>query len=173
LLGSRADTLARDRHGRTPLHVVAFAGAIEVLRTLVEGGGDIHAREADRSDVITIAAVADNVPLRDVALQIGGNPRAIMSHYDGTALSAAAHLGHDGIVRTLIKAGAPLDRVNNLGRTALTEAVVLGNGGPRHVACARALVEAGAKRSLGDRQGLTPRAHAERRGYDAMVAELR
>jgi uncharacterized protein len=34
--------------------------------------------------------------------------------YDGSALIAAAHLGHDGVVRQLIAAGAPLDLVNNL-----------------------------------------------------------
>jgi hypothetical protein len=31
LLGSRADAHARDGHGQTPLHVAAFAGAIEAL----------------------------------------------------------------------------------------------------------------------------------------------
>ncbi|HSL79483.1 MAG TPA: ankyrin repeat domain-containing protein, partial [Pseudolabrys sp.] len=36
---------------------------------------------------------------------------------------AAAHLGHDEVVRTLIAAKAPLDHVNNLGWTALLEAV--------------------------------------------------
>ena len=37
-----------------------------------------------------------------------------------------------------------LDHVNNLGWTALMEAVVLGDGGPRHLSTVRALVEAGA-----------------------------
>ena len=38
------------------------------------------------------------------------------------------------IVRELIRAGAPLDHVNNLGWTALIESIVLGDGGPRHTA---------------------------------------
>ena len=42
------------------------------------------------------------------------NPKAITSRYDGTALIAAAHLGHAEVVRTLIAAKAPLDHVNNL-----------------------------------------------------------
>src|SRR3712207_7682794 len=42
----------------------------------------------------------------------GADPRAITSPYDGTALIAAAHLGHDGVVRELIRAGAPLDHVD-------------------------------------------------------------
>ena len=107
-----------------------------------------------------------------LAIALGGNPRAITSRYDGTALIAAAHLGHDDVVRALIAAGAPLDHVNNLGWTALMESVVLGDGGPRHVATAKALVAAGASRTIADRGGVTPLQHAERLGYAAMIDAL-
>ena len=70
--------------------------------------------------------------------------RNVTSRYDGTALIAAAHLGHVEVVRELIRAGAPLDHVNNLGWTALIESIVLGDGGPRHTATLKALVDAGA-----------------------------
>ena len=73
------------------------------------------------------------------------------------------------MVRALITAGAPLDHVNNLGWTALIEAVVLGDGGPRHVETVRALVQAGANADLADRQGVSPLAHARRRSYGALV----
>jgi ankyrin repeat protein len=106
------------------------------------------------------------------AIEIGGDAKAITSPYQGTALIAAAHLGHDEVVRRLIKAGAPLDHVNNLGWTALIEAVILGDGGPRHVASAAALVAAGARRDIADRQGRTPLDHARSRGFAAMVALL-
>jgi len=65
--------------------------------------------------------------------RIGGNPGNVTSPYDGTALIAAAHLGHHEVVKALVDAGAPLDHVNNLGWTALIEAVILGDGGPRHI----------------------------------------
>ena len=69
------------------------------------------------------------------------------------------------MVRILAEAGAPLDHVNNLGWTALLEAVILGDGGPRHVAVLRILVAAGAAVDLADRQGVTPLAHARARGF--------
>ena len=69
------------------------------------------------------------------------------------------------MVRTLIEAGAPLDHVNNLGWTALIEAVVLGDGGARHQATVEALVKAGADRSIADRNGATPLELAKQRGY--------
>jgi ankyrin repeat protein len=76
------------------------------------------------------------------------------------------------IVRELIRAGAPLDHVNNLGWTALIESIVLGDGGPRHTATLAALVDAGANVNLADRGGATPLALARGRGYREMVALL-
>jgi ankyrin repeat protein len=173
LLTAGANPNQRDAAGRTPLHVAAFRSQYEALRALVAGGGDIDAQENDRYDVITIAAVKDDVRMVKLAVELGGNAKAITSRYDGTALIAAAHLGHDGVVDALIAAGAPLDHVNNLGWTALMEAVILGDGGPRHTACVRSLLAAGASKSIGDRSGVTPLQHAERRGYRAMVELLR
>jgi hypothetical protein len=116
--------------------------------------------------------VADDVPTLKVALELGCSAKNITSRYDGTALIAAAHLGHAEVVRTLIAAGAPLDHVNNLGWTAVIESIVLGDGGPRHTATLKALVEAGASTKLADRQGRTPRELARGRGYKQMVALL-
>jgi uncharacterized protein len=62
--------------------------------------------------------------------------------------------------------------MNNLGWTALLEAVILGDGGSRHVSCARALLEAGASASIADRQGVTPLGHARQRGYGEMIRIL-
>jgi ankyrin repeat protein len=172
LLAQGADVKARDSYGRTPLHVAAYARQQEALRALAKAGADPNALESDRYDIITIAAVADDPVTLRTALDIGGNPRNVTSRYDGTALIAAAHLGHDEVVRILIKAGAPLDHVNNLHWTALIESIVLGNGGPRHVATLKALVEAGASTTLTDRGGATPLALAKGRGYGEMVAIL-
>jgi uncharacterized protein len=104
-----------------------------------------------------------------VALEIGGKAANVTSPYEGTALIASAHLGHDKVVAELIKAGAPLDHVNNLGWTALIEAVILGDGGSRHVSVVKALVEAGADVTVADRSGVTPLDHARQRGYTAMA----
>lgn len=163
---------ARDSSGRTPYLVATYGSHGEAMRVLVAAGADPRAKEGRNYDAITIAAVRDDPDTMSLAIRLGGNAAEITSPYLGTALIAAAHLGHDEVVRRLIKAGAPLDHVNNLGWTALIEAVILGDGGPRHVACAKALVDAGAKRNLGDRQGITPLEHAKSRGFAAMVRLL-
>jgi ankyrin repeat protein len=159
--------------GRTPLHVASHARQREAIVVLARAGARLDAFENDRYDAVTIAAVADDVPTLALLLSLGANPGQTTSRYDGTALIAAAHLGHDEVVRRLIAAGAPLDHVNNLHWTALIEAIVLGDGGPRHQRTLVALVDAGANLQLADRQGHTPLQLATARGYGAMVETLR
>ena len=171
-LAATADLNARDGNGRTPLHVATFARQRNALRALVKAGANIDLLDKDRYDGVTIASVADDEETLRVLLSLGASAKQVTSRYDGTALIAAAHLGHDGVVRQLIAAGAPLDHVNNLHWTAAIEAVVLGDGGPRHQATLKALINAGAKLQLADRQGSTPLQLARARGYTAMVQML-
>ena len=162
----------RDGHGRTPLHVATFARQRAAVRALARAGADLSALENDRYDAVTIASVADDEETLRVLLALGASAKLVTSRYDGTALIAAAHLGHDGVVRQLIAAGAPLDHVNNLHWTALIEAIVLGDGGARHQASLKALLDAGASTRLADRSGASPLQLARGRGYGDMVHML-
>ncbi len=173
LANDGADVNARDRRGRTPIHVAAFASEDETLRALANAGADMNALEHQAYDVVTITAVADDPELMSLAIELGNDPGLTTSPYDGTALIAAAHLGHVEVVKRLIAAGAPLDHVNNLNWTALIEAVVLGDGGPDHIETVRALVEAGADRSITDRSGRTPLELAEAYGFSEIAGIIR
>jgi ankyrin repeat protein len=171
LVAQGADLNARDAAGRTPAHVAAFASNDAALEALAMAGANMNALEDGIYDVLTIAAVANDPDMVSLALRLGNKPDLITSVYDGTALIAAAHLGHHEVVRRLIEGGAPLDHVNNLGWTALIEAVILGDGGPDHVQTVRHLVDAGADVAIPDRDGVTPLQHAEGRHYQA-IAEI-
>ncbi|MCB1542491.1 MAG: ankyrin repeat domain-containing protein [Rhodoblastus sp.] len=171
-LASAGGLDARDTNGRTPLHVATFQRRPDMAKALITAGANHALLDNQLYDAVTIAAVQDDEPTLRALLASGASAKLTTSIYDGTALIAAAHLGHDGVVRELIRAGAPLDHVNNLGWTALIEAVILGDGGRRHVETVRALVDAGAKRDIADRQGVTPLRHAQARGYSEMVALL-
>ena len=169
---SRAALEARDAHGRTALHVATFARQQAAVRALLAAGADTGAFEDGRYDAVTIAAVANDEETLRVLLGRGASAKLVTSRYDGTALIAAAHLGHDGVVRQLIAAGAPLNHVNNLHWTALIEAIVLGDGGARHLRTLQALLEAGADTQLTDREGRTPLQLAKGRAYEPMVRAL-
>ncbi len=172
LIAGKADVNARDPYGRTPLHVATYARKGDAVRALVKAGANMNLLERDRYDAVTIASVANDEDTLRVLLSLGASAKLITSRYDGTALIAAAHLGHHGVVKQLIAAGAPLDHVNNLHWTALIESIVLGDGGPRHVETLRALVNAGANLQLTDRGGYTPLRLAKPRGYREMAEIL-
>jgi hypothetical protein len=171
-VASNADLNARDAYGRTALHIATFARQREAIRALAQAGAMLDLLENDRYDAVTIAAVANDEETLRVLLSLGASAKQITSRYDGTALIAAAHLGHDGIVRQLIAAGAPLNHVNNLHWTAVIESIVLGDGGARHQATLLALVEAGADVRIADREGRTPLSLAKARGYREMERML-
>ena len=164
-----ADLEQKDRAGRTSLHVAVFASKHDAVRALAGAGADLNALEDRAYDVVTIAAVADDLDMLDLCLKLGANPGNVTSPYEGTALIAAAHLGHHDVVKRLIEGGAPLDHVNNLNWTALIEAVVLGDGGPDHIETVRALIEAGADQTITDREGVPPLELAKARGFEEMV----
>jgi ankyrin repeat protein len=99
LAAGGADLNARDNAGRTPVHVATFAGQPQALRALAEAGADMNALDGEAYDAVTIAAVADDPELLSLALALGNRPDLVTSRWDGTALIAAAHLGHDEVVR--------------------------------------------------------------------------
>jgi len=169
LIEEGVDLEKRDSAGRTAVHVAAFASNEEALKVLAGAGADMNALEHRAYDVVTIAAVANDSEILLSALGLGNRADLITSPYVGTALIAAAHLGHYQIVDILIKHGAPLDHVNNLGWTALIEAVILGDGGPNHTQTVKSLLKAGADRSIADNGGVTPLEHATNREFTKIV----
>ena len=172
LVSAGRDINAHDGNLRTPLQVAVYTHRYDAARALMKLGADANALDAQKYDIVTIASVDNDVRMLKIALDGGCKATNITSPYHGTALIAAAHLGHADVVRMLIAAKAPLDHVNNLGWTALIESIVLGNGGKNHTDTLEALVKAGANVNIADREGNTPLTLAKRRGYKEMVAIL-
>ena len=106
-----------------------------------------------------------------MTLQRGADLTSV-NRFGGTALIPAAHYGHVEAVGALLETPIAVDHINRLGWTALLEAIILGDGGPRHTEVVRLLVEAGADVNLADGSGVTPLAHARQRGYREIIAIL-
>src|SRR5262245_32216178 len=84
----------QDSKSRTPLHVAVYLKQREAARVLLRLGANPNALDIDRYDVVTIAAVANDLEMLKTLLDGGASAKNITSRYDGTALIASAHLGH-------------------------------------------------------------------------------
>lgn len=167
LLANGADIHVRDASGRTPLHHAALSCEPAVLAMLLDAGAEVDALDDEGYTPLAWACAHGNLVSARLLLQ----HRASAAGAGGVPPLCAAAAGGDdlpGLVEILLRAKAPADAVDALGRSALHHAA--GNG---HAGMARALLAAGARVDLRDQEGLSPLQHAARRlPADAPVFEV-
>ncbi|MBN8969464.1 MAG: ankyrin repeat domain-containing protein [Rhizobiales bacterium] len=171
LLSEGADIEARDRSGRTALLLSTHGNHVDVARLLIAAGADVNAKDSISDTPYLYAGAEGRNEILMMTLEAGAD-LASTNRYGGTALIPAAHHGHPETVKILLGTAININHINRLGWTALIEAVILSDGGPVHTEIVRLLVDAGADVNIADRDGVTPLAHARRRGYARMVAIL-
>lgn len=163
---------ARDGQGRTALLLATHGNNVDAARELIEAGADVNAKDVLQDSAYLYAGARGLDEILAMTLAHGADLRST-NRYGGTALIPAAERGHVATVRTLLRAGVAVDHVNRLHWTALLEAILLGDGGERHVQIVQLLLEAGADPELADGDGVTPLAHARQRGYAGIETLLR
>lgn len=170
-LASGAELDGRNGRWQTALLVATHGNHVDVARHLIEAGADVNAKDSINDSPYLFAGARGHLDILRLTLSHGADLKST-NRFGGTALIPAAERGHVETVDTLIKAGVAVDHVNYLGWTALLEAIILGNGGPRHTAIVKLLIDAGADVNLADKDGVTPLQHAHKAGYADMIRLL-
>src|SRR5689334_7915687 len=144
LLQAGANINATDERGRTAVMAATHANQVETVRALIAAGADINIRD-DRLDNPFLYASAEGL-FEIVQLTIEANADTrLTNRFGGTALIPAAERGHVEIVRELLtRTDVDVDHINNLGWTALLEAIILSDGGERHQQIVQLLLDHGA-----------------------------
>ncbi|MEU0098986.1 ankyrin repeat domain-containing protein [Streptomyces sp. NPDC006267] len=169
--GARVDV--RDEELRTPLLLAVIGDHVEAARLLVAAGADPDAQDRREDSPWLVTGVTGSVAMLHVLLPAGPD-LTLRNRFGGVCLIPASERGHVAYVREVLRAtDIDVDHVNRLGWTALLEAVILGEGGLAHQQVVELLLAAGATRDLPDADGVTPLAHAERRGFAELAALLR
>jgi len=171
LLAEGAEVDQRDARNNTPLLLATAGGHVASARLLMEAGADVNAKNAMQDSPYLLAGAEGRLQILQMTLEHGAALKST-TRYGGTAVIPACERGHGEGVARLLEAGVGVDHINHLGWTGLLEAILLSDGGPRHQAIVKQLIEAGADVNLADRKGVTPLQHARERGQQAMVALL-
>jgi cytohesin len=142
LLDAGADVESPNADGQTALMLAARVGSLEVAKLLVERGANVNAKEAWRQQTALMWAVDNNLPeltqflidngadvnarasANDWESQITAEPRAQYRPVGGlTVLLYAARSGCTRCVRSLLAAGADIDKPTPEGMTPLMIAI--------------------------------------------------
>ncbi|MCM3784570.1 ankyrin repeat domain-containing protein [Neobacillus mesonae] len=163
---------ATDERGRTAILAATHGNKPDTVAALIREGADLNLRD-QRSDNPLLYAGAEGMPEIVKLMVEAGASTTLTNRFGGTALIPAADRGHVEIVEYLLThSDVNIDHINNLGWTALLEAVILGDGGDRHTQIVNLLVEHGADVNLADGEGVSPLTHAKSRNYTEMIAIL-
>ncbi len=165
LLKEGADINGRDALGRTPVMAATHVNQVDTVRILIQAGADINIRDNRMDNPFLYAGAEGLLDILKLTVDAGADTK-LTNRFGGTALIPAAERGHVEIVYELLtRTDVDVNHVNNLGWTALLEAIILSNGGVRHQQVVQLLVDYGADINIPDKEGVTPLEHARARGF--------
>jgi ankyrin repeat protein len=162
----------KNNDGETPLMRAVYNQDNAIATVLINAGANVNAQDKMLNSPFLYAGAEGNLEIVKLALNHGAN-FGVYNRYGGSALIPAAEKGHLDVVKLLVNTpNYPKDHINNLGWTALLEAVILSDGGKVHVNIVKALIAGGCNVNIADKNGVTSLAHAKKRGYTEMIQVL-
>ena len=136
-------------------------------------GADPDALDNQHDTPWLVTGVTGDVAMADLLMSADPDV-TIRNRFGGVSIIPASERGHVDYVRWVAEnTGIDVNHVNDLGWTALLEAVILGDGSRPYQEIVRILLRAGADPGIADGDGVTALEHAESRGQDAVAAILR
>jgi uncharacterized protein len=151
----------------------AWDNDLRRARALIAQGADVNAKDNTVQSAYLISTSEGYLELLELTLQHGADVDSKDS-FNGTGLIRAADRGHADIAGRLVQAKIKINHINNLGWTALHEAIILGDGSSRYVDTVLVLVAAGADiRLKSQRDQIAPLQHATSKGYNEIAQVLR
>ncbi|SKB03966.1 ankyrin repeat domain-containing protein [Aeromicrobium choanae] len=170
-LRAGADLETRNELRQTPLLLASTHDHVAVARLLVALGADPDALDHQHDTPWLVTGVTGSVAMLEALLPARPD-LTIKNRYGGLSPIPAGERGHADYIRRVVKTDVDLDHVNDLGWTALLEAVILGDGSKPYVEIVTTLVEAGVDVDIEDKNGRTALDHARAQGYAGIVRAL-
>lgn len=165
LLDKGVDINAQDTQGRTAIMIATYANDVEMVKVLIAEGADVDIQDNMLNNPFLYAGAEGYMEILKLMIAAGADP-TITNRYGGVALIPASEHGYVEVVNELLtNTKTHVNHVNNLGWTALLEAIILNDGSEKQQQTIRLLIEHGADVNLADKDGVTPLEHAREKGY--------
>lgn len=166
LLKKGADINITDNKGRTPLMIATYKNDVKTAKVLIEAGADVNIQDDMKNNPFLYAGAEGYLDILKLTIDAGADP-ALTNRYGGTALIPASEHGYIDVIKELLtRTNIDVNHVNNLGWTALMEAIVLSNGNEKQQQVIRLLIEHGADVNIPDNDGVTPLEHARAHHFE-------
>lgn len=129
ILADEVDVNVRDDKNWTPLHWASTGNNLDAVRLLLENGADPNAKNEFGYTPLHMACAHGHMQVARLLIEAGADPNTRAQ--SRTPLHLACSNGRPAIVRLLLSHGADPGAENAKGKTALTEALELGDANPK------------------------------------------
>lgn len=165
LVADGCDVNARDKGMRTPILVAAQNKHYALVEWFAQNGADINAQDNKCFNPFIQGCIGGDVKLVELMVRLGTDLR-VLTRFGGNGLTPAAEKGHEDVVKFLLEnTSINVNHTNNVGWTALIEAIILNDGGEKMQRIIRMLLEHDADPNMTDEWGVPPVELARRKGY--------
>jgi len=155
----------QDHRGRTALMIATHNNDIATAQLLINTGADVNIMDDMQDNPFLYAGAEGYIEILKLTISAGANPH-LLNRYGGTALIPASEHGYVEVVKLLLnETKTDVNLINNLGWTALLEAIILNNGGVNQQKVIKLLLSHGADVNIKDFNGISPLEHSRRKGF--------
>ncbi|MBK5483657.1 ankyrin repeat domain-containing protein [Peribacillus sp. TH16] len=160
-----ADINTQDSEGRTATMIATYNNDVETAKILITAGADVNIQDDMKNNPFLYAGAEGYLEILKLTINVGVDPK-ITNRYGGTALIPASEHGYVNVIKELLtNTDIDINHVNNLGWTALMEAIILSNGDEKQQQTVQLLIDHGADVNIADHNNVTPLQHAREKGF--------
>lgn len=165
LIEEGVDINTQDSEGRTSTMIATYNNDAETAKILIVAGADVNIQDDMKNNPFLYAGAEGYIEILKLSIEAGADP-SITNRYGGTALIPASEHGYVDVIKELLtNTDIEINHINDLGWTALLEAIILNNGDEKQQQTVQLLIDHGADVNIPDHNNVTPLQHARKKGF--------